>query len=171
MRQSRGRERGDIDPVSIIDRARQTIGGDYGYSSVEDFVRSKISELEDTEQYTRRAWEDQPQHVEACDYLYEDLAYLESEKNIADRKKIDLLTTILANKLAVFKTKLNREYNVYVSGGGVLVDELYQSFQAKVHDDLKLVKDPVYSNVQGLYKLGKMISASTEGQQEISHLK
>ncbi|MDE1767150.1 MAG: rod shape-determining protein, partial [Thaumarchaeota archaeon] len=44
---------------------------------------------------------------QACDYLYEDLAYLEHEKNIADKKKVDALTTILANKLAVFKTRLN----------------------------------------------------------------
>lgn len=61
---TRGRERGDIDARSIIDRARQTIGGDYGYMSVQDFVRSKISELEDTEQYTRRVWDGQPQYVE-----------------------------------------------------------------------------------------------------------
>ncbi len=61
---TRGRERGDIDARSIIDRARQTIGGDYGYTSVEDYIRSKISELEDTEQYTRRIWDDQPQYVE-----------------------------------------------------------------------------------------------------------
>ena len=61
---TRGRERGDIDPRSIIDRARNTIGGDYGYLSVEEYVRSKISELEDTEQYTRRIWDDQPQYVE-----------------------------------------------------------------------------------------------------------
>ncbi len=61
---TRGRERGDIDARSIVDRARQVIGGDYGYVSVQDFVRTKISELEDTEQYTRRIWDDQPQYVE-----------------------------------------------------------------------------------------------------------
>jgi actin-like ATPase involved in cell morphogenesis len=95
---------------------------------------------------------------QACDYLYEDLDYLESEKNIADQKKIDSLTTILANKLAVFKTKLIREYDVYISGGGVLVDGLYDSLKSKVPDNLKMVKDPVYSNALGLYKLGKIIS-------------
>lgn len=62
---TRGRERGDIDARSIVDRARQVMGGDYGYASVQDFVRTKISELEDTEQYTRRIWDDQPQYVEA----------------------------------------------------------------------------------------------------------
>ncbi|MDE1862952.1 MAG: hypothetical protein KGI33_08580 [Thaumarchaeota archaeon] len=61
---TRGREKGEIDARSIVDRARQVIGGDYGYGSVQDFVRSKISELEDTEQYTRRIWDDQPQYVE-----------------------------------------------------------------------------------------------------------
>ena len=61
---TRGRERGDIDARSIVDRARQVIGGDYGYVSVQDFVRTKISELEDTKQYTRRVWDNQPQYVE-----------------------------------------------------------------------------------------------------------
>ncbi|MDE1827409.1 MAG: hypothetical protein KGH83_07460, partial [Thaumarchaeota archaeon] len=58
------RERGDIDARSIIDRARQTIGGDHGYTSVQDFVRTKISELKDTDQYTKRIWDSQPQYVE-----------------------------------------------------------------------------------------------------------
>lgn len=62
---TRGRERGDIDARSIIDRARQTIGGDHGYASVRDFVRTKISELKDTDQYTKRIWDSQPQYVEA----------------------------------------------------------------------------------------------------------
>ncbi len=61
---TRGREKGDIDARSIVDRARQVMGGDYGYASVQDFVRTKISELEDTEQYTRRIWDNQPQYVE-----------------------------------------------------------------------------------------------------------
>ncbi|MDE1764197.1 MAG: hypothetical protein KGH88_08120 [Thaumarchaeota archaeon] len=61
---TRGREKGDIDARRIVDRARQIIGGDYGYASVQDFVRSKISELEDTERYTRRVWDCQPQYVE-----------------------------------------------------------------------------------------------------------
>ncbi|MGI0073705.1 MAG: ParM/StbA family protein [Nitrosotalea sp.] len=102
---------------------------------------------------------------QACDYLYDDdLAYIEFEKNIPDKKRIDALTTILANKLASFKTKLNKEYEIFVSGGGALVSGLCDSLQAKVPDRLRIVKDPVYSNATGLYKLGKMIS-STEGQQ------
>ncbi|MGB9003110.1 MAG: hypothetical protein WCC52_04825 [Nitrosotalea sp.] len=104
---------------------------------------------------------------QACDYLYEDLAYLEHEKNTADKKRVDALTTILANKIAVFKTKLNREYDVYVSGGGALVDGLCVSLQTKVHDSLRIAKDPLYSNAVGLYKLGKMVSLSSiEDQQE-----
>ena len=95
---------------------------------------------------------------QACDYLYEDLTYLEYGKNAADKKKIDSLTTILANKLAVFKTRLDKEFDVYVSGGGALVDGLYDSLKSKVPDNLKMVKDPVYSNAEGLYKLGTMIS-------------
>lgn len=109
---------------------------------------------------------------QACDYLYEDLAYIEHEKNTADKKRVDALTTILANKLAVFQTNLNKAYDVYVSGGGVLVEGLCESLQAKVSDTLKIVKDPIYSNAAGLYKLGKMVSiskSSTEDQQETHH--
>lgn len=95
---------------------------------------------------------------QACDYLYEDLAYLEHEKNNVDKKRVDALTTILANKLAVFQTNLNKEYDIYVSGGGALVEGLYESLQGKVQDSLRMVKDPVYSNARGLYNLGKMVS-------------
>lgn len=95
---------------------------------------------------------------QACDYLYEDLAYLEHGKNTADKKRVDALTTILANKLAVFQTRLTKEYDIYVSGGGALVEGLYGSLQAKIPDSIRMVKDPVYSNAAGLYKLGKMVS-------------
>ncbi|HEX5457141.1 MAG TPA: hypothetical protein VFX64_02005 [Candidatus Nitrosotalea sp.] len=107
---------------------------------------------------------------QACDYLYEDdLSYLDYEKNAVDKKKIDALTTILANKLAAFKTKLNKEYDIYVSGGGILIDGLYESLLGKVSCNLGIVKDPVYSNATGLYKLGLMISSSTGGQQVTHH--
>jgi len=103
---------------------------------------------------------------QACDYLYDedDLAYIDWEKNIIDKKKIDSLTSILSNKLAAFKTRLNKPYKIYLSGGGALIPGLYESLQGKVPDNLVLVKDPVYSNATGLYKLGQMIS-NTEGQQ------
>jgi actin-like ATPase involved in cell morphogenesis len=107
---------------------------------------------------------------QACDYLYEDdLSYLDYEKNAVDKKKIDSLTSILANKLAAFKTKLNKEYDIYVSGGGILIDGLCESLLGKVSGNLGIVKDPVYSNATGLYKLGQMISSSTGDQQAIFH--
>ncbi len=107
---------------------------------------------------------------QACDYLYDsdDLAYMEYEKNIIDKKKIDALTSILANKLASFKTRLNKQYEIYVSGGGVLVAGLCESLQAKISDSLRIVKDPVYSNATGLYKLGQIISSST-GVPQVTH--
>lgn len=108
---------------------------------------------------------------QACDYLYDgdELAYLEYEKNIIDKKKIDALTSILANKLASFKTRLNKQYEIYVSGGGTLISGLCESLQRKVSENLRIVKDPVYSNATGLYKLGQIIS-STGVQQETHHL-
>ena len=106
---------------------------------------------------------------QACDYLYDgELDYIEYEKNKIDRKRIDALTTILANRLAVFKTRLGRQYEIYVSGGGALILGLCESLQAKVPDNLRIAKDPVFSNAAGLYKLGQLIS-NTEGQQGIFH--
>ncbi len=61
---TKARERGDIDAESIVDRSREIIGGDYGYHSIDDFVKSNIEELKDLEQYTRRLWDDQPRYVE-----------------------------------------------------------------------------------------------------------
>lgn len=110
---------------------------------------------------------------QACDYLYdEELDYIEYEKNKIDKKRIDALTTILANRLAVFKTRLDRQYEIYVSGGGALIAGLCESLQQKVPDSLKIAKDPVFSNVAGLYKIGQLISlstSSTEDQQGIFH--
>ena len=108
---------------------------------------------------------------QACDYLYDgdDLAYLEYEKNNIDKKRIDALTSLLANKLASFKTRLNKPYEIFVSGGGALVLGLCESLQAKIPDSIRIVKDPVYSNATGLYKLGQIVS-STGVQQETHHL-
>jgi hypothetical protein len=61
---TKGRERGDIDPYKIIDRARQTIGGDAGYANIGEFIHSKIEALKNTDYYTKRMWDNQPQYVE-----------------------------------------------------------------------------------------------------------
>ncbi|MGI0093896.1 MAG: hypothetical protein ACREA8_07320, partial [Nitrosotalea sp.] len=67
-----------------------------------------------------------------------------------------------------FKTKLNKEYDIYVSGGGILIDGLCESLLGKVPGNLRIAKDPVYSNATGLYKLGLIIS-NTGDQQAIPH--
>ena len=105
---------------------------------------------------------------QACDYLYDGLDYLEHENKTAEKRRQDNQATILANELAVFKTRLLREYVLYVSGGGVLVPGFCEALQKKI-SCFKVAKDPVYSNAQGLYKLGTMIS-STQGLQERSHV-
>ena len=85
------------------------------------------------------------------------LSTLNMKKISLTKKKIDALTSILANKLASFKTRLNKQYEIYVSGGGVLVRTgLCESLQGKISDSLRIVKDPVYSNAIGLYKLGQI---------------
>jgi hypothetical protein len=61
---TKGRERENIDPYKIIDRARQTIGGDDGYANIGEFIHSKIEALKNTDRYTKRMWDNQPQYVE-----------------------------------------------------------------------------------------------------------
>jgi len=62
---TRARERGDIDWERIEDRARTTIGGDFGYSSPEDFINSQIYWFKNSwDSYTRRVWDEQPYYVE-----------------------------------------------------------------------------------------------------------
>lgn len=107
--------------------------------------------------------------AQACDYLYDGYAYLEHDTNRPEKRRLDNLAAIISNELAVFKTNLVRDYTVYLSGGGVLVEGLCPALQERIGGTLKVASDPVYSNAQGLYKLGQMIS-STEGRQEISHV-
>ncbi|MDE1862985.1 MAG: hypothetical protein KGI33_08745 [Thaumarchaeota archaeon] len=105
---------------------------------------------------------------QACDYLYDGLDYLEHEKKATEKRRLNL-ATILANELAVFKTRLLREYDLYLSGGGVLVPGFCEALRKKI-PCFKVAKDPAYSNAQGLYKLGTMIPSSTQGRQERSHV-
>jgi len=60
---TRAREEGDINWRRIEDRARNTYGGDYGYGSVEEYVKSRIESFKDC-YYSRRMWDDQPRYVE-----------------------------------------------------------------------------------------------------------
>jgi hypothetical protein len=59
------REREDVEWEKIEDRARQTIGGDFGYENPDAFLNYQISRLKEcSEHYTRRMWDDQPYYVE-----------------------------------------------------------------------------------------------------------
>jgi hypothetical protein len=59
---TRAREKGDVNWRGIEDRARGTIGGDFGFDGVGNFLDSSFDIDED--QYTRKMWEDQPSYVE-----------------------------------------------------------------------------------------------------------
>jgi len=59
---TRAREKGDVNWRSIEDRARGTVGGDFGYDGVNDFLDRAFDV--DGDDYTRRMWEDQPRYVE-----------------------------------------------------------------------------------------------------------
>jgi hypothetical protein len=59
---TRAREKGDVNWRLIEDRARGTLGGDFGYDGVGDFLDTSFDIDED--QYTRKMWEDQPSYVE-----------------------------------------------------------------------------------------------------------
>ena len=59
---TRAREKGDVNWRGIEDRARGTIGGDFGYDGVGDFLDNSFDIDED--QYTRKMWEDQSRYIE-----------------------------------------------------------------------------------------------------------
>jgi hypothetical protein len=59
---TRAREKGDVDWRAIEDRARGTIGGDFGYDGTSDFLDRSFDI--DKDQYTRKMWENQPTYVE-----------------------------------------------------------------------------------------------------------
>jgi len=59
------RERGEIDAHIMEDRGRETYGGDWGYDTPEEFIRSKLSGLKGAwSGYTREMWEGQPEYIE-----------------------------------------------------------------------------------------------------------
>jgi len=62
---TRARERGDIDWRRIEDRARNTLGGDYGYETPEEYLEYQVYSLKNSwEYYTKRMWDNQPYYVE-----------------------------------------------------------------------------------------------------------
>jgi len=60
---TRARERGEINWRRIEDRARETIGGDFGYGSPSDWLKSRLSYF-DANYYTKPMWDAQPELVE-----------------------------------------------------------------------------------------------------------
>jgi actin-like ATPase involved in cell morphogenesis len=97
---------------------------------------------------------------QACDYLYDGLEYLEYEQIKPEKRRLDNFAALLANHLAEFESKLAHPYEVYLSGGGVLIDDICKLLEARIRRTLHVAKDPVYSNALGLYKLGCTISSS-----------
>ncbi len=97
---------------------------------------------------------------QACDYLYDGLEYLEYEQIKPEKRRLDNFAALLANHLAEFESKLAHPYEVYLSGGGVLIDGTCKLLEARIRRTLHVAKDPVYSNALGLYKLGCTISSN-----------
>ncbi len=104
---------------------------------------------------------------QACDYLYDGLEYLEYERRKPEKRRLDNFVALLANHLAEFESKLAHPYEVYLSGGGALIEGLCKQLETKIQRTLHMAKDPVYSNALGLYKLGTVVSSS-EGPKGIS---
>jgi len=59
------RERGEVDYTSIEDRTREALGGDYGYSDPQEFLKSEIDSFKNCWQdYKMEMWEDQEHKLE-----------------------------------------------------------------------------------------------------------
>jgi len=61
----KARERGDIDETRIEDRTRETLGGDFGYDDVDDFIEAKLKNLEESWKYfSMPYWKNQDYKLE-----------------------------------------------------------------------------------------------------------
>ncbi|RLI41371.1 hypothetical protein DRO59_07115 [Candidatus Bathyarchaeota archaeon] len=62
---TRARERGHVDWRRIEDRARTTLGGDFGYENPDEYLKSQINSLKNSWKfYTKRMWDNQSYYVE-----------------------------------------------------------------------------------------------------------
>lgn len=62
---TKARERGVVNWRRIEDRARQTIGGDYGWNNPDEYLNYLIDQLKTSnENYTMPVWDNQPNYVE-----------------------------------------------------------------------------------------------------------
>lgn len=58
------RKEGIVDKNMIEDRSRDFLGGDYGFSNIEDYLNSRFNEfLSSPKVYSRNMWNDQPEFV------------------------------------------------------------------------------------------------------------
>jgi hypothetical protein len=64
----KAREEGDVPINCLEDRSRRVIGrGDYGYESAEEYLKKKISTLQDSwKSFTMPMWDEQPRNVMIC---------------------------------------------------------------------------------------------------------
>ena len=64
----KAREEGDVPINCLEDRSRRVIGrGDYGYESAEEYLKKKISSLQDSwKSFTMPMWDEQPRNVMIC---------------------------------------------------------------------------------------------------------
>jgi hypothetical protein len=62
---TKAREKNDVDWRRIEDRARTTLGGDFGYENPDEYLKSQINNLLDCwKYYTKRVWDNQDYYIE-----------------------------------------------------------------------------------------------------------
>jgi len=64
----KAREQGDVPLNCLEDRSRRVLGrGDYGYESAEEYLKKRISSLQDSwKKFSMPMWDDQPRNVMIC---------------------------------------------------------------------------------------------------------
>ena len=92
---------------------------------------------------------------QACDFVYMDgmeLDYLHQDKAKTEPKRVEMLADIISESLASFRADLTgkKEYDVIVSGGGVLLPKMLQVLEKKCQIKLQTVEKPVFANALGM---------------------
>jgi len=110
----RARERGDIPKDAFSDTSRQSLGGDYGYRSTEEFLEA-LREAAQPENYTRPMWDTQSAVVEV--WVEKDaLAVLLNA--VASEYRVP----VFASRGYSPFTLLDKAVNRFVEKGGVILD-------------------------------------------------
>lgn len=80
-----------------------------------------------------------------------------TKQQIINQKRIEMLADIISENISSTKANLigKTDYEIIVSGGGILLPGFRKLLQRKISEPLHLVEDPVFANASGMLEYAK----------------